>query len=456
MPTAPLKATTPTDAPHRPRRHATWTERCPYCPGALTAAQHGLPVLTCDACKVTLPPPRAAESPWMGDPRTGNTHGPWQAYTRSGGLAEVWGTSTDRENGGPPASLDEPEDPAKVPRIRQEATRGDQDRLLDGVIAGYAAGTAALADMLRTLRAEAIRKARAGTTPATPRKGRPRKGSDVADVLLAHLAETTGGTTADDDARPYLRRRFAPGGYVLPALYTRDPDGTLTPSDRDDRPAPVTSTDAEDTAALAFWLRVASTMPAIHDGLAAGAVTIAANLLIQRGVDASSTVGGEPGTGEPLALRLPRKERWAGTAHAVEVAFSQPTLSPRPGSSDAPALHSLKGGLRYNEVTCHPSHGSSGRAPGENAVIDHLDARTVLESLSPADLAILSRDDGAPANKADKARLRLARDRYADALRARATRGEPAMPEQGMIPAKRPRKASAPHADPFAIAGSPT
>jgi len=377
----------------RPRHRHRGLPRCPFCPAcedcldtlgtdcgahALAATPNG--ALECSACKATLAPPRPPESPWMSDPCTQDEHGPWHRFSWNGNLQERWGTSTDRENGAPPAKLDEPEEPTKVPRIRVEHRRGREDQLLDGVIASFTAGTAALADTLRELLLQARKAKRAPPAPSKPvRRRSPR--DELAAVLLDHLDATTRSAPAETDP---LRQRLA----GLP--------------------------------------------PALHDGLARGAILLAVDALLRRGVDVWAACGMDPGPLEPLAFKLPRTERFSGTLHAVAIAYSQPELAPRPSGPSAPAVHPLKGGMRFGEVTCHPSHGGSGRAPGEDQLIDKLDVEKALTALSPRDRDLLVSTGTDPGTKKQRS---LAWQRAADALRGKAGPGE-----QSLIPPRKPRK----------------
>lgn len=382
------------------RHRGRWSGTCPRCPGKLAEGpKHSL---VCLGCETTITPLPRAPASWE---VTGEQ---WEDYSAPGGLVAEWGRSTVREAWSPPRDKASAEDP----HIREPHTRGRQDDLLDAAVGAYVAGTERLTDTLRTL----VKRAR--TAPKAPQKPTKKKGAaeELADVLFAHLDETTGEGAASDPARVYLATRFAPGAYRLPCLYRRQPDGTLTRNEDRDNLPPVDAPAEHVDAALAHWVHLAETIPPIRDGILSALALLAANLLQQRGVDASEIVGAGPGDGEPFAMRLPRTERFAGSHHAVAVAMSEPEIAPRPSPPAAPGKHPIPGGIQFGRIALNPSHTGSGRAPGESAVIDMLDAQRALGGLTQDDLALLADDKPDPNKRKQRER---AWEKATDALRER-------------------------------------
>ena len=414
-----------TDTPIEQPRHrrGRWTETCPRCPGKL--AESGRHDLTCLGCGATITPPHRAQTSWEA------TAEQWEDYSRPGNLVSEWGRSTVREPWSPPRDKAKSEDPA----IRDPHVRGHQDTLLDATVGAYVAGTARLTDTLRAL-VQRARKAAKGQERAAKPKGAE---DEIAAILFAHLDETTGHSA--EDARAYLRTRFAPGAYRLPCLYRRAAgDGLARNEDRDNLP-PVEATEEQATAALAHWVKVAEGIPAIRDGILCALALLAANLLNQRGVDASEIVGAGPGDGEPFAFHLPRTERFAGSQHAVAVALSDPEIAPRPSTPAAPGKHPIPQGLQFNRIAVHPSHSGSGRAPGEHGVIDMLDAQRALGGLTRDDLDILVSTLATPKGQRLDPNQRKMRERAWN-------RATDALREQGLIPPRK-RKATRRHLTPM-------
>jgi hypothetical protein len=278
----------------------------------------------------------------------------WEDYSAPGNLVAEWGRSTAREPWSPPRDKAS----AEAPHIREPHTRGRQDDLLDAAVGAYVAGTERLTDTLRTL----VKRAR--TAPKAPQSPTKRKGAaeEIADLLFAHLDEAT----------------HAPADPLRQIL-------TGLP-------------------------------PALHTGLFSGAIALAADILLRRGVDLWAALGLGTGPLEPLAFRLPRTERFAGSHHAVAVALSEPEIAPRPSPPAAPGKHPIPGGIQFGRIALNPSHTGSGRAPGENAVIDMLDAQRALGGLTRDDLALLADDKPDPNKRKQRAR---AWERATDALRER-------------------------------------
>ncbi len=355
---------------HRPR--GRWSGTCPLCPGKL--AEGPKRSLVCLACQATIAPPHRPPVPaWEQDPRLDAEDGGWERYSRPGGLVAEWGRSTRRED------WSTPRDGAMAkgdPSIQEPHARGHQDDLLDATVGAYVASTERLTDTLRQL------VKRAGTAPKAPqlpskRKGKRSAGDDVAELLFAHLDEV------DHAPADPLRQRLA----GLP--------------------------------------------PALHTGLFSGAVELAADILLRRGVDLWAALGLGNGPLEPLAFRLPRAERFAGTHHAVAVALSEPELAPRPSPPAAPGKHPIPQGLQFGMIALNPSRSGSSNAPGESAVVDMLDAQRALSSLTKDDLGelvtCLNTPPGVPLDPNRKKQRERAWTRAASDLR-----------RSGLIPPKRP------------------
>jgi hypothetical protein len=407
---------------HRPR--GRWSGTCPRCPGKL--AESGRHDMTCIGCGTTITPPHRAPASWEA------TAEAWEDYSRPGNLVPEWGRSTVREPWSPPRDKAKGEEPA----IRDPHVRGHQDALLDATVGAYVAGTARLTDTLRAL-VQRARTAAKGQQRASKPKGAE---DEIAAILFAHLDETAG--TGETAARAYLSARFAPGAYRLPRLYRRQPDGSLVRNEDRDNLPPVDAPPEQVDAAFGYWVRVAEGIPAIRDGILSALALLMANLLNQRGVDASACVGAGPGDGEPFAMRLPRAERFAGSHHAVAIALSDPEIAPRPSAPAAPGKHPIPQGLQFGTVTVHPSHSGSGRAPGESGVIDMLDAQRALGSLTADDLDILATTLATPPGQRLDPNRRKQRERA-------WTRATDALREQGLIPPRKrkpARKAAQPEA----------
>jgi hypothetical protein len=153
------------DASRRRARHAPsdWTRRCPACHEIDTLVLSQTSVLQCSACHLTLVPPsdRSEEPRWPSvdvhpyyHPRWDSDArllGEWDAYSGPGprgGLVAEWGTSTRREDGGPPPMRGE-ENP---PHVLEAARRGRRDDLLDLGVRDKLSGIDALRGAIEAVR----------------------------------------------------------------------------------------------------------------------------------------------------------------------------------------------------------------------------------------------------------------------------------------------------------------
>jgi hypothetical protein len=302
------------DAP--PRRHGSWSRRCPLCLStALLVARTG--VLECAACAAVLPPPsRDLDLPlWELDLRVQ----PWDAYSRPGRLLEEWGRSTDRESAGftgPDATTEAP-----APRVRAEAVLGLQDAQLDADIRHHTEQTQALVVALDTMRRYMGRlhgdaPAKRGRT-SSKKPGRARL--DLGELLLEHTSEVVG------------------------------------------EPAPSSEVSA---AAPPSWFGplCAAIHAALQGELRAMAI-IAVNALRRRGVEYDGSL-------DQIHPRLQRAEPYAGLRHAIRGAFG--TNDTSSGSSipfSAMGTHKLPQGVQFGRMAVKPSkvRAAAPREPSTNA-----------------------------------------------------------------------------------------
>jgi hypothetical protein len=415
---------------------------------ALVADRAG--VLTCP-CGARLPPPAdrnleprlptEQSSPrWDGDERLLDE---WDRYSRPGLLLDEWGSSTRREDGAPPRDLDGGEE-ERPPRVREQARRGRQDDLLDALVRSYVGQTQALRDAIDEVKRAVQRSSRAkATAPNPPARALPT----CAEVLLGHLDELVGEAARPARARP----AGAPGWFA--AL----------------------------SAACCGALR--SQVNAL--------VILAVNALRRRGVEYLDSL-------DLVAPRIEREEPFANAKHALAVALSGGGTigGSAPKLGGAQANHKTPSGMVFGRIAIAPSHSSSGRAPGEDGVIQALDARSAVAAtrvgrvFETRDNQRVEVDPGRPLDQVEfdllelvdhgqerprarrngrgrviqeaiepvavrdaAARAKLTEKQARQAL-ARSRRGlEEALRERGLIPPPRPKlgrtRAPEPKADPF-------
>lgn len=316
------------------RRRAGWSRRCPFCRADVLHADRA-GVMACGGCSARLAPPSDRDLEprlpgeqgmprWDGDERL---LAKWDRYSRSGMLLEEWGSSTHREDGAPPRERDGGEE-EHPPRVRYQAQRGRQDDLLDAQIRAYVDQTQALRDAIDEVK---IAVQRAGRAKAATQKRTGARGPTCAEVLLNHLGELDGGVP------PQRRSRHgAPGWFA--AL----------------------------SAACCGALR--SQVNAL--------VILAVNALRRRGVEYLDSL-------DLVSPKVEREEPFANARHALAVALSGGGTigGSAPKLGGAQAKHTTPSGMVLGKIAIAPSHSSSGRAPGEDGVIEALDARSALRSV---------------------------------------------------------------------------
>jgi hypothetical protein len=327
------------------RAPPAWTWRCPFClSSALRANKQG--AIDCAACPARLPPPVDRPGEYrlpteQGHPRWDEDRGllgEWDRYRRAGRLLARWGRSTQRKDGQTPADDNDTRTPE--PPVRDKAVLGEADVELDAVKRAYADGVQVLTDTARQMEQDGPRLA--ASLVQAPKRARAeirREADAIAQALLDHLDELPQARAA--------RRVVAPR--------VTQPEGL--------RDTPPWS--AEATAPC-----VAATM-----GCYGALYVLVVNAILDRGIEYR-------GFTEHVAPRLPRAEPFGSTRAALTALAEQRLLARRPvAPGGAEATHGLPQGLVFNLIAVHPSHGSSGHAPGEDQLIDQIDAASALDAV---------------------------------------------------------------------------